>query len=261
MNLSLHEKCALIGGGSEGIGLAIAYELALLGASCILVARHEDRLRQAVVQLDTAVGQQHTFLVVDYQDTESTDRAITALVEKHPIHIVINNSGGPPPGQITEATASDFLKAFEQHLISSQVIAQTVLPSMKAAGYGRIINVVSTSVRIPLAGLGVSNTIRGAVASWAKTWSNEVAQYGITVNNILPGATKTGRLNALIEKRAKAANTTVERIVESMTEEIPAQRFAKPEEIAAVAAFLASPAAAYVNGTSIPVDGGKIGAI
>src|SRR5690606_19464637 len=151
--------------------------------------------------------------------------------------------------------------AFEQHVIAYQLITQALLPEMKAAGYGRIINVVSTSVRIPIMGLGVSNTIRGAVASWAKTWSNEVAQYGITVNNILPGATETPRLTSLIKTRAETAGLTPEEIADQMTNEIPAKRFAKPGEIAAMAAFLASPAAAYINGTSIPVDGGKIGAI
>lgn len=261
MNLSLQEKYALVGGGSQGIGLAIAQELAQLGASCVLVARDENRLQQAVAQLDTTEGQQHSYLAADFQDTENTERIIKALVEKRPIHILINNSGGPAPGNITDATASEFLKAFEQHLIAYQLITQAVFPGMKAEGYGRIVNIVSTSVRIPIAGLGVSNTIRGAVASWAKTWSNEVAQYGITVNNILPGATETSRLSDLIEKRATAASATVERIIEQMTNEIPAKRFGKPEEIAAIAAFLASPAAAYVNGTSIPVDGGKTGTI
>ncbi len=261
MNLSLLGKQALIGGGSQGIGLAIARELATLGASCVLIARYEQRLQEAALELDRATGQRHTYLVADYQDMESTARAITTLVEKCPIHILINNTGGPAPGDITDAAAASFLRAFEQHLITSQLIAQAVFPGMKAAGYGRIINVVSTSVRVPIPGLGVSNTIRGAVAAWAKTWSNEVAQYGITVNNILPGATETARLSALIEKRAEAAHTTARETIEQMTSEIPARRFGKPEEIGALAAFLASPAAAYINGTSIPVDGGKIGSI
>lgn len=261
MDISLQGKHALIGGGSQGIGLAIAQELAQLGASCMLVARHEDHLQQAVAQLDITKGQQHGYLVADFQDTESTCKKIKSLVEKKTIHILINNSGGPPPGDITDATAVEFVTAFEQHVVAYQLITQAVLPRMKAVGYGRIINVVSTSVRIPIVGLGVSNTIRGAVASWAKTWSNEVAQYGITVNNILPGATETSRLSDLIEKRATAAETTAERIIKQMTDEIPAKRFGKPAEIAAMAAFLASPAAAYINGTSIPVDGGKTGTI
>jgi len=217
MNLSLHGRYALVRGGSQGIGLAIAQELAVSGASCVLVARNENRLQQAISQLDTAVNQQHSYLVADYQDTESTERAVTTLVEKQPIHILINNSGGPAPGDITDAVATQFIKAFEQHLIVNQLVAQAVLPGMKIAAYGRIINVVSTSVRIPIAGLGVSNTIRGAVASWAKTWSNEVAQYGITVNNILPGATETARLHHLIEKRAAAARTGASEIIDGMT--------------------------------------------
>lgn len=261
MDLSLREKQALIGGGSQGIGLAIAQELAQLGASCVLIARHEDRLRQAVAQLDTTNGQQHIYLVADYQEAKKTEQKIKALVEKQPIHILINNSGGPPPGEIADATASEFMKAFEQHIIAYQLITQAVLPGMKMAEYGRIINVVSTSVKIPIQGLGVSNTIRGAVASWAKTWSNEIAQYGITINNVLPGATETSRLNDLIQKRAISGGITVEHVIEQMTGEIPAKRFGKPQEVAAMAAFLASPAAAYVTGTSILVDGGKTGTI
>lgn len=261
MDLSLQKRHALIGGGSQGIGLAIAKELAALGASCVLIARHDDRLQQAMAQLDITQGQQHAYLVADYLDTKNTERTIKAFVAKQPIDILINNSGGPAPGDITGATAAQFTQAFEQHIIAYQLITQTLLSGMKAAGYGRIINVVSTSVRIPIMGLGVSNTIRGAVASWAKTWSNEVAQYGITVNNILPGATETPRLQRLIKARAESEGLTIEAIADQMTNEIPAKRFAKPGEIAAVAAFLASPAAAYINGTSIPVDGGKIDAI
>ena len=199
--------------------------------------------------------------MADYLDAKNTERTIKAFIAKQPINILVNNSGGPAPGDITGATASQFMQAFEQHIIAYQLITQMLLPGMKVAGYGRIINVVSTSVRIPIMGLGVSNTIRGAVASWAKTWSNEVAQYGITVNNILPGATETPRLQRLIKARAESAGLTTEAIADQMTNEIPVRRFAKPEEIAAVAAFLASPAAAYINGTSIPVDGGKIDAI
>jgi len=261
MNLSLVGKYALIGGGSRGIGLAIAQELALLGASCVLIARNETRLEQATRLLDATKGQKHAFLVADYSDYENTQKTVAAFVEKLPVHILINNTGGPAAGDIGEATPAQFLRAFEQHLICNQLITQAVLPGMKANGYGRIINIISTSVKIPIAGLGVSNTIRGAVASWAKTLSNEVAQFGITVNSILPGSTETDRLHQLIEDRAKATGIAPEAVARRMADKIPARRFGKPEEVAALAAFLASPAAAYVNGTSIPVDGGKTGTI
>src|SRR5690606_15326304 len=169
MDLSLQKRHALIGGGSQGIGLAIAKELATLGAACVLIARHDDRLQQAVNQLDINQGQQHAYLVADYRDMENTERTIKAFVTKQPVDILDNNSGGPAPGDITGATAAQFMQAFEHHIIAYQLMTQTLLPGMKAARYGRIINVVSTSVRIPIMGLGVSNTIRGAVASWAKT--------------------------------------------------------------------------------------------
>lgn len=261
MNLDINGKYALIGGGSQGLGLAIAQQLATLGATCILVARSEENLRQAVSDLSASPHQQHTYLVADYGDYEHTANTISAYVAQHPVHILINNTGGPPAGDIVSATPTQFLKAFEQHLICNQLITQAVLPGMETAGYGRIINIISTSVKIPIAGLGVSNTIRGAVASWAKTLSNEVARYGITVNNILPGATETERLSSLIADRAKKTGLPEGEVSKRMKDEIPARRFGKPEEVAALAAFLASPAAAYINGTSIPVDGGKTGLI
>src|SRR5690606_16010200 len=145
--------------------------------------------------------------------------------------------------------------------IINQLLAQCVLPGMKKEGYGRIINIISTSVKIPLQTLGVSNTIRAAVAACAKTLSNEVGQYNITVNNILPGSTQTDRLDSLIAEREKKEDTSREMVEKEMTDKIPLKRFGTPEEIANVAAFLASPAASYVNGVSIPVDGGRTGSI
>ncbi len=261
MDLDINGKYALIGGGSQGIGLAIARQLAVLGATCVLVSRNRQRLQQAVEGLATPSSQRHSYLEADFGDYEATAKKVAGLVTHHPIHILVNNTGGPAAGNVVSAMPKEFLTAFEQHLICAQLITQAVLPGMKAAGYGRIINVISTSVRIPIVGLGVSNTIRGAVASWAKTLSNEVAQHGITVNNILPGSTETERLSSLIAKRAKESGLQVDEVADRMKAEIPAKRFGKPEEIAAIAAFLASPAAAYVNGTSIPVDGGKTGVI
>jgi 3-oxoacyl-[acyl-carrier protein] reductase len=187
--------------------------------------------------------------------------AVTGYVANNRVHILINNSGGPAGGPVTNAKPEEFLQAFQQHLICNHIITQLVIDGMKAEGYGRIINIISTSVKIPLRDLGVSNTIRGAVASWAKTMANELGEYGITVNNVLPGATTTERLTTIIANKAAKTGKTVAEIEHEMMNETPARRFGKPEEIAAMAAFLASPAAAYVNGTSIPVDGGRTGSI
>jgi 3-oxoacyl-[acyl-carrier protein] reductase len=176
-------------------------------------------------------------------------------------HILVNNTGGPPAGPVLDASEEAFVETFNQHLVCNHILAKAVVPSMKAEGYGRIINVISTSVKIPLKNLGVSNTIRGAVASWAKTMANELGQFNITVNNVLPGFTTTKRLSTLIDNIAKKGNTVIDVVEKNMMEEVPMRRFADPAEVAAVAAFLASPAASYVNGVSIPVDGGRTGVI
>jgi 3-oxoacyl-[acyl-carrier protein] reductase len=154
-----------------------------------------------------------------------------------------------------------FLDTFQQHVICNQILAKAVIPGMKAAGYGRIINIISTSVKIPIPNLGVSNTIRAAVAAWAKTLSGEIGQYGITVNNILPGYTNTGRLKSVINSNAAARQVSAEMVSAEMKDRIPLKRFGEPSEVAAVAAFLATPAASFVNGVSLPVDGGGTGSI
>jgi 3-oxoacyl-[acyl-carrier protein] reductase len=261
MNLSLQNRTALICGSTQGIGLAIAKELALLGANCILLARNETALQQAVALLDKSLSQQHSYAIADFSNKEEVKAAIDKIIPTSAIHILINNTGGPAPGLISNATTDDFLNTFQQHIINNQLLAQAVLPGMKQAGYGRIINIISTSVKIPIANLGVSNTIRAAVAAWAKTLSLEVAQYGITVNNILPGYTKTQRLNSLIAANAANQNISIAELETKMQQQIPARRFGEAAEVAAVTAFLASPAASYVNGTSIPVDGGSTGSI
>ena len=261
MNCSLEGKHALVCGSTQGIGLAAAEELALLGASCTLIARNETALQEAIRELDTSLRQEHDYIVADFSRPEELRAVINEYVKDKKIHILVNNTGGPPAGPIAEAAEEDFLKAFNQHLVCNHILVKAVTPSMKAEGYGRIINVISTSVKIPLRNLGVSNTIRGAVASWAKTMANELGQFNITVNNVLPGFTSTMRLTTLMENLAKKGNTLVELVEKNMVEEVPMKRFADASEIAAVIAFLASPAASYVNGTSIPVDGGRTGSI
>jgi 3-oxoacyl-[acyl-carrier protein] reductase len=261
MNLSLEGKNAVICGSSQGIGLAIAEELAVLGANCTLLARNEEALHNAIHKLDTQLRQQHSYLVADFSEPENVKKVIHDHVSKKNVHILINNSGGPPAGPITEASEESFIEAFNQHLICNHILTRAVVPSMKNEKFGRIVNVISTSVKIPLRNLGVSNTIRGAVASWAKTMANELGQFNITVNNVLPGFTVTKRLSSLMDSIAKKGNIVVDIVEKNMQEEVPMRRFAEASEIAAVAAFLASPAASYVNGVSIPVDGGRTGSI
>lgn len=261
LSLDLKGKTALVAGSTQGIGLATARSLASLGARCFLIARNEKALKEAVATLDTAGGQEHGYLVADFSRPEDVKATITGFAATHQVHILVNNSGGPAAGPVVSATEEAFLSAFNQHLICNHILTTALIPGMKEAGYGRVINIISTSVKIPLKGLGVSNTIRGAVASWAKTMANELASFGITVNNILPGATATGRLESIINNKAGKTGAPKEEVTHEMLEEIPAGRFGQPEEIASVAAFLATPAAAYVNGTSIPVDGGRTGSI
>jgi len=261
MNLSLEGKNAVICGSTQGIGLAIAEELALLGANCTLLARNEDALKAAVQLLDIELRQKHNYLVADFNKPDEVKKVIETHVSGNLVHILINNTGGPSAGPVIEATEEAFLNTFNQHLICNHILTKAVVTSMKKEGYGRIINIISTSVKIPLNNLGVSNTIRGAVASWAKSMANELGQFNITVNNVLPGFTSTKRLSSLIENIAKRGNIVVDIVEKNMMEEVPMKRFADASEVAAMAAFLASPAASYVNGVSIPVDGGRTGSI
>ncbi len=261
MNLSLEGKNAIICGSTQGIGRAIAEELALLGANCTLIARNEEALKAVVQTLDIALRQMHSYLVADFSKPDQLRETIENFTTGHDVHILVNNTGGPPGGPITEAGEEAFLNTFNQHLICNHILSKAVIPGMRKAGYGRIINVISTSVKIPLKNLGVSNTIRGAVASWAKTMANELGVHNITVNNVLPGFTETQRLQTLIEAMASKAGKSIETIKKGMMDEVPMKRFADASEVAAVAAFLASPAASYVNGVSIPVDGGRTGSI
>ncbi|GAC1418874.1 MAG: SDR family oxidoreductase [Flavisolibacter sp.] len=261
MDLSLKMKTALVCGSSQGIGLAVATELARMGAQCLLLARNENALQKAVGSLDCSNSQIHRYYVADFSQPQIFRDTIQKITSLHSIQILINNTGGPKAGAIMEATEEEFVDGFNLHLINNHLLTTAVVPSMKKENYGRIINIISTSVRIPIKNLGVSNTIRGAVASWAKTMANELGSYNITVNNILPGFTDTQRLKSLIETNAQKSNVDQGLIRLQMMEEIPLKRFGTPGEIAAVAAFLASPAAAYVSGVSIPVDGGKTGSI
>lgn len=252
----------MVCGSTQGIGKAIALELAKMGASVILVARNEDALKKVKAELSTNKQQQHGYLCVDFSHPEELKMKAEQLVkERKIIHILINNTGGPPGGPAINAKAEEFIQTFSNHLLCNHILMQAVAEGMKEAKYGRIINIISTSVKQPLKGLGVSNTIRGAVANWAKTLSLELGSFGITVNNVLPGATQTQRLTSLLEAKAKKTGESVEELKKEMLREIPAGRFAEAAEVANAAAFLASPAAAYINGVNIPVDGGRTGSL
>ncbi len=258
MNLNLENKNALVCGSSQGMGKAIAVQLAEMGANVTLFARNLETLNQVKAELANNGSQEHFAICADFSKPEEVARALDEHLTVIPeFQILINNTGGPAPGPANTADASDFLAAFNQHLINNHQIAQKLLKGMKAHGYGRIINVISTSVKQPLPNLGVSNTVRGAVASWAKTMSNELGPFGITVNNVLPGATNTVRLEAIIKNKAAKKGVSIEEMEEEEKSIIPLRRFGEAEEFANVCAFLASPAAGYVTGVSIPVDGGR----
>lgn len=258
MNIDLSSKNALVCGSSQGIGKACAIELALLGANVTLFSRNQASLDQVLTELDTSKGQQHQVLVADFSDPEQVKTVINQSVsQQNGYEILINNTGGPAPGPANSSDANAFIDAFNLHLVSNHHLVQALIPFMKKQNYGRIINVISTSVKQPLPNLGVSNTIRGAVASWAKTLANELGEFGITVNNVLPGATATARLDAIISGKAAKQNISIEQATINEKAHIPMRRFAQPEEFAAAAAFLASPSAGYITGINLPVDGGR----
>lgn len=262
MDTSLMGKRAIVCGSSKGIGEATAIELANLGATVSLFARNAEALETVKAKLDTSKGQIHEVVVADFSDAEALKGIAEAHVnEKGPFHILVNNTGGPPAGPVHLARTEEFYAAFTMHLIGNHVMAQAVLEGMKSVGYGRIINIISTSVKQPLKGLGVSNTIRGAVANWAKTLAGEVAEFGITVNNLLPGATDTDRLGEIMEGKSKKLGLSLDETIAKEKAIIPAGRFGEPSELAQVIAFLASPAASYVNGINVPVDGGRTGCL
>jgi 3-oxoacyl-[acyl-carrier protein] reductase len=258
MNLDLSQRTAVVCGASQGIGLAAAIEIANLGANVVLVARNQERLESALTQLPKSESQQHSILIADFSQPDQLKSVITSWTEQGNVaDILINNTGGPPGGPAIDAATEEFLTAFTNHLVCNQILVQTLLPGMKEKKFGRIINVISTSVKQPLNGLGVSNTIRGAVANWAKTLANELGQFGITVNNVLPGATNTTRLESILESKAQKTGRTYDDVADEMRASIPAGRFADAPELGSAIAFLASPAASYINGVNLPVDGGR----
>lgn len=256
--MELEGKKAMVCGSTQGIGWASAQLMAERGASITLVARNEEKLAELAQQLPTDSGQKHQYLVADFSKPEELKNVLKSYTAAgNAVHILVNNSGGPKGGPIIHAETEEFISAFNQHLICNHILVQALYPGMVELGSGRIINVISTSVKQPLDGLGVSNTIRGAVANWSKTMANELGQFNITVNNVLPGATNTGRLQSIAEAKSSKTNESVADIFGGMAKASPMKRIAEPKEVAEAIAFLASDRASYINGINVPVDGGR----
>jgi 3-oxoacyl-[acyl-carrier protein] reductase len=254
MNLKIQQKNALVCGSTQGIGKSTAILLAEEGVNVTLISRNEEKLKAVLAELPNK-HQNHNYLVADFSNPTKLKQVLEA--SELQFHILVNNTGGPAGGPIFNAKIEEFESAFTQHLKCNHVLVQTLVPFMKEECFGRIVNVISTSVKQPLDGLGVSNTIRGAVASWSKTLANELGEFGITVNNVLPGATSTERLNAIISAKSNKLGKSFEEVAETMKNASPAKRFAKPEEIANAIVFLTSGKASFINGINVPVDGGR----
>ena len=259
MNLDLYGKNALVCGSSKGIGKASAIQLASLGANVTLVSRSPDKMSSVIseMQMDISKGQDHDYLVADFTDSKELTKKVRALSLKRDYHILVNNTGGPAGGPILDASIEQFTQTYHNHIICSHLLTQLLVPGMRKSAYGRIINIISTSVKAPIEGLGVSNTTRGAMANWSKTMSLELGPYGITVNNVLPGFTKTERLQEVFGARAKSMGISFEELSEQLAASTPIRRLGEAMEVGAAVAFLASPIAGYINGINLPVDGGR----
>ena len=261
MNIDLKNKTAVVCGSTGGIGRAIAIQFAKSGANVILLARNEAKLNDVLEQLEVEDGQWHRSYVADFQNNEEVRSVMNEIAGNHSVDILVNNTGGPPAGTAIDASTDEYLNAFRLHLINNQILSNGFLEGMKKRGSGRIINIISTSVKIPLKGLGVSNTVRGAVGNWSKTIASELAPFGITVNNILPGATETERLSGIISNKSNKTGLDESVVRDNMLAEIPMNRFGSPEELAFAATFLASDRSSYITGTNIVVDGGRTGCL
>lgn len=249
----LQGKTAVVCGASQGIGEATAKLLAERGARVIALARNEEKLKELVKSFK---GANHKYYVIDLADTEALKKILPDLGKEN-VQILVNNSGGPKGGPLLEASIEEFEAPLKAHLKAAHLLVQTVVPAMRTAGYGRIVNIISTSVKNPIPGLGVSNTVRGAMANWSKTLASELGGYGITVNNMLPGYIRTGRIESLMGAAAQKSGNTVDQVEEQWIKTIPAARIGEPQEAAEGIAFLVSPAASYINGINLPVDGGR----
>lgn len=259
MEISLQNKVALVCGASKGIGRETALAFAKAGARVIALSRSEDALQKLISELP---GDGHSYIAQDISDIETLKENLKEKLQHYEnIHVLVCNSGGPKGGPLMAADSEEFIKGMQGHLVANHTMIKMLVPGMEKEGYGRVINVISTSVKIPIPNLGVSNTVRGAVASFSKTLANELGPKNITVNNVLPGFTATERLDSLKEAAGKRLGKTVSEVEEMWKGQVPLRRFANPEETAAAVLFLSSPLAGYINGVSLPVDGGRLGCI
>lgn len=258
MNLGLKNKNAFVGGGSAGLGLASAQQLALLGANVTITGRYEEALNDALKTLDTSLGQQHQCLALDVTEPVRMGKIISGFAASNSVHILVNNTGGPTPGRSIDKTPEEYTRAFESMLSAFMIQVQAFVPFMKEEGFGRIINITSTTTKEPLAILGLSNVVRAAVANLGKSLATDLGSFGITVNNVLPGSHETRRIQSLITNTAVKTGKSEEEIRQGMVDLIPAGRFGTPEEFGSAVAFLCSPAASYINGINMPVDGGRL---
>ncbi len=255
----LQNKIALIGGASQGLGAACAHALAAAGATVVVFARTEEKLKKVVNSLPTPLHQEHSYLIIDTTNLIESKKAIQQFIEKiKTVHILINNTGGPAAGLLYETSVADLSTSFESHLLHAHQLVQLLLPGMREAKFGRIINLLSVSIKEPIDDLGISNTIRAGMANWAKTLSRELGPFGITVNNVLPGFTNTERLNYLFTNRAEKAGVTKEAIIKGVENSIPVKRLGEPEELAAAVCFLCGSESNFINGINLPIDGGQI---
>lgn len=259
INNMFEYKNALVCGSTDGIGKATAILFAERGAEIILVARNKEKLISTISELSVTNGQNHKFICADFDSPSDLKESVQKELSEYdkPIHILINNSGGPQGGPLIDAEESEFRIGFERLLICSHILAKEVVPRMKEIKYGRIINITSTSVKQVIRGLGVSNTIRGSVAQWAKTLALELGEFGITVNNILPGFTRTNRLDELALKNANFEGKTVEDIFKTWASNNSINRIGDVKEIAESVAFLASGSSSFITGHDLVIDGGR----
>jgi len=258
MNINLKNKKSLVGGSSKGLGYAVAKQLAICGAHVTLVSRNESLLKSNILELKELTGINHNYLVVDYNNNKEYKKIIDNFFSKNSVDILINNTQGPPAGDVLSVDEADYENSFNLLFQNTVSTSMAAIKGMKNNNWGRIINMTSISVKEPLSYLALSNTIRSAVTSWGKTLSIESGQHNITVNNILTGFFNTERLNQLNSEKAKKFNIEVGEVFDKMSQMVPLKRIGEPEEFGYLVAFLSSEFANYINGTNIPIDGGLL---
>ena len=256
MKIDLAGKKALIGGSSKGIGLGIASQLAESGASVCLMARNKSKLEEIINQLPNS--ENHSYLIVDFSNFEEYKIKIEAYLENNQVDILVNNTQGPPAGNSLSKDIDSYQEAFDLLFKSIVYTTSLIVPKMQKNKWGRIINVTSVSVKEPLNYLVLSNSIRSAVVAWAKSLSVDVGKEGVTVNSILTGYFDTERIKELNKEKSKSLNISEEEVLEKMKSLVPINRLGKTEEYGYLVSFLSSDKASYINGASIPIDGGLL---